>query len=414
MTVRPFRALRPRKDFAARVAVKPYDVVSFEEAKRIVLSNPLAFYKVTKPEVNFDEPVDPSSYETLEMAKRNLQKYREDGIFFEDDQECFYVYRQISHDHTQTGLVATFSAKEYLESKIKKHELTRKDKEEERVKHIEYLRAQTGLVFLFYRAERRLNELLDSITRVEPEYDFVDEDGVRQIVYVVKERSKIEEIKRAFEEVPAFYIADGHHRAAAAVTVAQRMANRNPNHTGLEEYNYFVGVVFPHDQLKIYDYNRIVKDLNGLTVEQFLNRLERVFNVEVAPVRPYRPKEKHEFGMFLGDTWYRLRVKDFVLREAGLDPVETLDVSILQREVLDKILNIKDPRRDKRIDFVGGVFGLEVLEEYVLKKDWAVAFALYPTSIEELMNVSDAGLIMPPKSTWFEPKLKSGLFVHLI
>ncbi|MBC7123599.1 MAG: DUF1015 domain-containing protein, partial [Pseudothermotoga sp.] len=299
-------------------------------------------------------------------------------------------------------------------SKIKKHELTRKDKEEERVKHIEYLGAQTGLVFLFYRAEGRLNELLDSITQAEPEYDFVDEDGVRQIVYVVKDRSKIEEIERAFEEVPAFYIADGHHRAAAAVTVAQRMASRNPNHTGLEEYNYFVGVVFPHDQLKIYDYNRIVKDLNGLTADQFLNRLERVFNVEVAPVRPYRPKEKHEFGMFLNNVWYRLKVKDSVLHEVKTDPTAILDVSILQREVLDKILNIKDPRRDKRIDFVGGVHGLNALEDYVLRKGWAVAFALYPTSIEELMNVSDAGLIMPPKSTWFEPKLKSGLFVHLI
>jgi len=414
MTVRPFRALRPKKDFVARVAVKPYDVVSSEEARKIVLSNPLAFYKVTKPEVNFDEPVDPSSDEALEVAKRNLQRYTEDGILFQDDQDCFYVYRQISHDHTQTGLVATFSVREYLESKIKKHELTRKDKEEERVKHIEYLGAQTGLVFLFYRAEGRLNELLDSITQAEPEYDFVDEDGVRQIVYVVKDRSKIEEIERAFEEVPAFYIADGHHRAAAAVTVAQRMASRNPNHTGLEEYNYFVGVVFPHDQLKIYDYNRIVKDLNGLTADQFLNRLERVFNVEVAPVRPYRPKEKHEFGMFLNNVWYRLKVKDSVLHEVKTDPTASLDVSILQREVLDKILNIKDPRRDKRIDFVGGVHGLNALEDYVLRKGWAVAFALYPTSIEELMNVSDAGLIMPPKSTWFEPKLKSGLFVHLI
>ena len=414
MTVRPFRALRPKKDFVARVAVKPYDVVSSEEARKIVLSNPLAFYKVTKPEVNFDEPVDPSSDEALEVAKRNLQRYTEDGILFQDDQDCFYVYRQISHDHTQTGLVATFSVREYLESKIKKHELTRKDKEEERVKHIEYLGAQTGLVFLFYRAEGRLNELLDSITQAEPEYDFVDEDGVRQIVYVVKDRSKIEEIERAFEEVSAFYIADGHHRAAAAVTVAQRMASRNPNHTGLEEYNYFVGVVFPHDQLKIYDYNRIVKDLNGLTADQFLNRLERVFNVEVAPVRPYRPKEKHEFGMFLNNVWYRLKVKDSVLHEVKTDPTAILDVSILQREVLDKILNIKDPRRDKRIDFVGGVHGLNALEDYVLIKGWAVAFALYPTSIEELMNVSDAGLIMPPKSTWFEPKLKSGLFVHLI
>ncbi|WP_448523707.1 DUF1015 domain-containing protein [Pseudothermotoga sp.] len=414
MTVRPFKALRPKKDFAARVAVKPYDVISSEEARKIVLSNPLAFYKVTKPEVNFDKLVDPSSDEALEVAKRNLQKYKEDGIFFQEGQDCFYIYKQISHDHTQTGLVATFSAREYLESKIKKHELTRKDKEEERVKHIEYLRAQTGLVFLFYRAERRLNELLDSLTQTEPEYDFVDEDGVRQIVYVVKDRSKVKEIERAFQEVSCFYIADGHHRAAAAVRVAERMASQNPNHTGLEEYNYFVGVVFPHDQLRIYDYNRIVKDLNGLTVDQFLDSLRRAFIVETAPVQPYKPRERHEFGMFLGNVWYRLKVKDSVLHEIKNDPTASLDVSILQREVLDKILNIKDPRTDKRIDFVGGVHGLNALEDHVLRKGWAVAFALYPTSIEELMNVSDAGLTMPPKSTWFEPKLKSGLFVHLI
>lgn len=414
MVVKPFRALRPRSEFAAKVAVKPYDVISSEEARKVVLSNPLAFYRVTKPEVNFDRPVDPSSEEALEVAKRNLQKYIEDGIFFQEDQDCFYIYRQISHDHTQTGLVATFSAREYIDSKIKKHELTRKDKEEERVKHIEYLRAQTGLVFLFYRSNQKIDSLIESFTEQEPEYDFVDEDGVRQIVYTVKDKAAVEQIKRAFEEVPVFYIADGHHRAAAAVRVAERMASRNPNHTGMEEYNYFVGVVFPHTHLRIYDYNRVVKDLNGLSVEEFLNRLSQAFIVEKAPAQPYRPKEKHEFGMFLANTWYRLKVKDEVLKRVESDPTATLDVSILQREVLDKILNIKDPRTDKRLDFVGGIHGLNALEGYVLNKGWAVAFALYPTSLEELMSVADANLIMPPKSTWFEPKLKSGLFVHLI
>ncbi|KAF2958058.1 hypothetical protein AS159_06655 [Thermotoga sp. Ku-13t] len=414
MVVKPFRALRPRREFAVKVAVKPYDVISSEEARKVVLSNPLAFYRVTKPEVNFDRPVDPSSEEALEVAKRNLKRYIEDGIFFQEDQDCFYIYRQISHDHTQTGLVATFSAREYIDSKIKKHELTRKDKEEERVKHIEYLRAQTGLVFLFYRSNQKVDSLIESLTDQEPEYDFVDEDGVRQIVYIVKNRAVVEQIKRAFEEVPVFYIADGHHRAAAAVRVAERMVSRNPNHTGMEEYNYFVGVVFPHSHLKIYDYNRVVKDLNGLSVEKFLNRLSQAFIVEKAPAQPYRPKEKHEFGMFLANTWYRLKVKDEILKQIESDPTATLDVSILQREVLDKILNIKDPRTDKRIDFVGGIHGLNALEDYVLNKGWAVAFALYPTSLEELMSVADANLIMPPKSTWFEPKLKSGLFVHLI
>lgn len=414
MTVKPFRALRPKREFAAKVAVKPYDVVSSEEARKAVLSNPLTFYRVTKPEVNFDSPVDPSCNEALELAKKNLQRYIDEGIFFQEDRECFYIYKQIAHDHVQTGLVATFSAKEYLESKIKKHELTRKDKEEERVRHIEYLRAQTGLVFLFYRANERLNTLLASLTETEPEYDFFDEEGVRQVVYVVKDSDKIEEIRQEFAKLDAFYIADGHHRAAAAVKVAEKMASLNPNHSGFEEYNYFVGVVFPHDQLKIYDYNRVVKDLNGLTKEQFLNRLREVFFVEEAPTRPYKPTQKHEFGMLLGNVWYRLRVKDSLLDESPSDPTKNLDVSILQREVLDKILNIKDPRTDKRIDFIGGVHGIAALEDYVLNKGWAVAFTLYPTSIEDLMKVSDAGLIMPPKSTWFEPKLKSGLFVHLI
>lgn len=414
MVVKPFRALRPRSEFAVKVAVKPYDVISSEEARKVVLSNPLAFYRVTKPEVNFDRPVDPTSEEALEVAKRNLRKYIEDGIFFQEDQDCFYIYRQISHDHTQTGLVATFSAREYIDSKIKKHELTRKEKEEERVKHIEYLRAQTGLVFLFYRSNQKIDSLIESFTDQEPEYDFVDEDGVRQTIYAVRDRAAVEQIKQAFEEVPVFYIADGHHRAAAAVRVAERMASRNPSHTGMEEYNYFVGVVFPHSHLKIYDYNRVVKDLNGLNVEEFLNRLGQAFVVEKAPAQPYRPKEKHEFGMFLANTWYRLKVKDEILKQIGSDPTATLDVSILQNEVLDKILNIKDPRTDKRIDFVGGIHGLNALEDYVLNKGWAVAFALYPTSLEELMSVADANLIMPPKSTWFEPKLKSGLFVHLI
>ncbi|MCS7174299.1 DUF1015 domain-containing protein [Pseudothermotoga sp.] len=414
MIVRPFRALRPRKEFASKVAVKPYDVISSEEARRVVLANPLAFYKVTKPEVNFEKLVDSDSPEALETAKNNLQEYIEKGIFFLEDRECFYVYKQIAHDHVQTGLVATFSVKEYLESKIKRHELTRKDKEEERIKHIEYLRAQTGLVFLVYRSNEQLHNLLDLAMQVQPEYDFVDEDGVRQIIYVVSEPSLIKQIKQEFEKLTALYIADGHHRAAAAVKVAEKMSRQNPNHTGFEEYNYFAAAAFPHDQVKIYDYNRIIKDLNGLTEEQFLEAIQNSFIVEKASIQPYKPREKHEFGMFFSNGWYRLKVKNSVLSKVGSDPIASLDVSILQNEILDKILGIKDPRTDKRIDFIGGVHGLKVLEDYVKNKGWAVAFALYPTSVDEMMMVSDAGFIMPPKSTWFEPKLKCGLFVHLI
>ncbi len=414
MIVRPFRALRPKKEFVSKVAVKPYDVISSEEARQVVLANPLAFYKVTKPEVNFEKSVEPSSLEALEIAKNNLQRYIEEGILFQEDRECFYIYKQIARDHEQTGLVATFSVREYLESKIKRHELTRKDKEEERVKHIEHLRAQTGLVFLVYRSNERLRELLDSVTRTQPEYDFVDEDGVRQIVHIVKDLSLIERIKHEFEKLSALYIADGHHRASAAVKVAEKMAQQNPNHTGLEEYNYFVAAAFPHDQVRIYDYNRVVRDLNGLTEEQFLKALQHSFVVEKVSNQPYKPKEKHEFGMFLSGNWYKLKVRESVLNRVSSDPILTLDVSILQHEVLDKILGIKDPRTDKRIDFIGGIHGLKALEDYVKNKGWAVAFALYPPSVDEMMRVSDAGLIMPPKSTWFEPKLKCGLLVHLI
>ncbi|HEY8541941.1 MAG TPA: DUF1015 family protein [Pseudothermotoga sp.] len=411
MIVKPFMALRPKKEFAQKVAVKPYDVISSEDAKKVAQNNEYTFYKVTKPEVNFDMQIEPSSEIALEAAKKNLQWFVDSGVFFQD-RESFYIYKQIAKDHTQIGLVATFSVDEYLSGKIKKHELTRKDKEEERAKHIYHLRAQTGPVFLMYRSSEEIDRYIENLAQGEAEYDFIDEDGVRQIVYVVQDKKIIEEIKTLFDKVDSFYIADGHHRAASAVRVAQLLREENRVHTGNEEYNFFLAVLFPHKHLRIYDYNRVVKDLNGMSEYEFLSKIEKIFDVSISKEGVYKPKMKHEFGMYLNRTWYRLALKKELVDDS--DPIKALDVSVLQEHVLDRILGIKDPRTDKRIDFVGGVHGLQALQDYIDKKGWAVAFSLYPTSIEDLMKISDSGKIMPPKSTWFEPKLKSGLFVHLI
>lgn len=409
MIVRPFMALRPKKEFVQKVAVKPYDVISSQDAKKVLQNNPYSFYKVTKPEVNFDEPIEPSSEQALEVAKKNLQWFIDSKIFFQD-RESFYIYKQVAKDHTQIGLVATFSVDEYLSNRIKKHELTRKDKEEERAKHIYYLRAQTGPVFLMYRSTEEIDNFIENLAQGEAEYDFVDEDGVRQIVYVIQKQEIIEKIKTLFSKIDSFYIADGHHRAASAVRVAQTLRQENKAIT--EECNFFLAVVFPHKHLRIYDYNRVVKDLNGMSWQEFLSKVGKVFDISISAEGMYKPKMKHEFGMYLNGTWYRLMLKKAFIDDS--DPIKSLDVSILQERILDQILGIKDPRTDKRIDFIGGIHGLKALQDYVDKKGWAVAFSLYPTSIEDLMKVSDSGKIMPPKSTWFEPKLKSGLFVHLI
>lgn len=411
MIVKPFMALRPKKEFAQKVAAKPYDVISSEDAKKVAQNNEYTFYKVTKPEVNFDMQIEPSSEIALEAAKKNLQWFVDSSVFFQD-RESFYIYKQIAKDHTQIGLVATFSVDEYLSDKIKKHELTRKDKEEERAKHIYYLRAQTGPVFLMYRSSQEIDGYIENLAQGEAEYDFVDEDGVRQVVYVIQDKKIIEKIKTLFDKVDSFYIADGHHRAASAVRVAQLLRKENKTHTGNEEYNFFLAVLFPHKHLRIYDYNRVVKDLNGMSEREFLSKIEKIFDVSISKEGIYKPKMKHEFGMYLNRTWYRLVLRKELVDDS--DPIKALDVSVLQEHVLDRILGIKDPRTDKRIDFVGGVHGLQALQDYIDKKGWAVAFSLYPTSIEDLMKISDSGKIMPPKSTWFEPKLKSGLFVHLI
>ncbi|QTA37716.1 DUF1015 domain-containing protein [Thermosipho ferrireducens] len=412
MVVRPFKGLRPREDMVEKVAAKPYDVVTTEEARKEAEKNPYTFYRVTRPEINFDSEVDTQSDEVILKGKEILEMFQKEGVMILEDKPAFYIYRETMGDYSQIGIYATFSTKEYQEGKIKKHELTRKDKEDERAKHVQLLKAHAGPVFLMYRAKPEVDELIIKHTEKTPVYDYTDDSGVHHTLWVVKDENEVKEIEEAFKNINAFYIADGHHRAAAAARAAEAFAKENPGHTGKEEYNYFLAVLFPHNQLNILDYNRVVKDLNGLGEEEFIEKLKEKFLIEDAPESPYKPQTKHEFGMYLSGKWYKLTAKKGTYDEN--DVVSSLDVSILQENLLKPILGIENPRTDKRISFVGGIKGVKELQRLVDNGEFKVAFSMYPTSIEELLAVADEGKIMPPKSTWFEPKLKSGLVVHLI
>ncbi|MBT1248162.1 MULTISPECIES: DUF1015 family protein [unclassified Thermosipho (in: thermotogales)] len=410
MIVRPFRGLRPKKDMIEKVAAKPYDVVTTEEARKEAQKNPYTFYRVTRPEINFDGEVDTHSDEVILKGKEVLEQFQEDGVMILEDKPAIYVYREEWKGYSQTGIYATFSTKEYKDGKIKKHELTRKDKEDERARHVKLMKAHTGPVFLMYRSIPEVDNLIIKHTTKEPEYDYTDESGIHHTLWIVKNENEINEIVEAFKKVDAFYIADGHHRAAAAARAAEELAKENPNHTGEEEYNYFLAVLFPHTQLHILDYNRVVKDLNGHSKEEFLKKISENFNIE--ETEKFKPSKKHEFGMYLDEKWYRLTAKEGTYNEN--DVVSSLDVSILQENLLKPILGIENPRTDKRINFVGGIKGIEELEKLVNNGEYKVAFALYPTDIEDLLRVADEEKTMPPKSTWFEPKLKSGIIVHLM
>ncbi|MDK2838627.1 MAG: hypothetical protein PWQ83_160 [Thermosipho sp. (in: thermotogales)] len=412
MVVRPFRGLRPRKDMIDKVAAKPYDVVSTEEARKEAERNPYTFYKVTRPEINFDGEVDTHSDEVILKGKEVLENFQKEGVMILEDKPAIYVYKEEWKGYSQIGIYATFSTQEYREGKIKKHELTRKDKEDERARHVKLMQAHTGPVFLMYRSRPEIDQLIIKHTTKEPEYDYTDESGIHHTLWVVKDENEIKEIVDAFKNVDAFYIADGHHRAAAAARAAEELAKENPNHTGEEEYNFFLAVLFPHSQLHILDYNRVVKDLNGNSKEEFLKKVSEKFDIENAPNSPFKPEKKHEFGMYLDGKWYKLSAKEGTFDKN--DVVSSLDVAILQNNLLNPILGIENPRTDKRINFVGGIKGVEELQRLVDSGEYTVAFALYPTSIEELLQVADEGKIMPPKSTWFEPKLKSGIIVHLM
>jgi len=410
--VRPFKAVRPREDKAHLIAALPYDVMNTQEAKEMVVGNPYSFLHIDRAEINFDNTVDPYDKIVYEKAKEKLYSMIEDGLFIQDKKPCLYIYRLTMGKRSQTGIVACTSIDDYINDVIKKHEHTRKDKEQDRIKHVDYCNANTGPIFLTYRHDREINKIINDLTKKETEYSFVSDDGISHEAWVINDDAVIEKLTGLFQKINYLYIADGHHRAASAVNVGLLRRKENPGYDGSEEFNYFLSVIFPDNELCIMDYNRVVQDLNGLSVEDFLDKISEKFHViKLSVDEPYKPEAAHTFGMFLKDKWYKLSAKAGTFDEG--DPVARLDVSILQDNLLNPVLGIEDPRTDKRIDFIGGIRGLKELEDRV-KSGMAVAFSMYPTSIENLMDIADAGKVMPPKSTWFEPKLRSGLFIHLL
>jgi len=409
--IRPFRGLRPTPEFASRVAAPPYDVLNSDEAREMAKGKPYIFLHVNKPEIDLDPSVDHYSPQVYQKGAENLGKFIQDEIIRYDPEPCLYIYRQIMGSHEQTGLVATTSVEEYQQNKIKKHEFTRPDKEDDRVNHIDALNAQVGPVFLTYKAQPAIDSFVREFCRHQPEFDFSTDDGIRHTLWVVGERSSIDFLISEFAKMDALYVADGHHRSAAASRIYEMRKNANPNHSGHEPYCYFLSVIFPHDQMYIMDYNRVVKDLNGLTPDDFLSKLAEKFILKKME-QAGKPTGKNHFALYIDHQWYHLQARPALLNPS--DPVERLDVSILQKHCLAPLLGIGDPRKDKRIDFIGGIRGLAELERRVDSGEMQVAFALFPTSIEDLMSIADAGEVMPPKSTWFEPKLRSGLVVHKI
>ena len=408
--VKPFCAVRPSAEAASQVAALPYDVYNRKEACEAVKGNPLSFLKKYRAETNFGEYWGMYANCVYEKPKELLEKRMADGTFIRDEIPCYYIYQQTMNGRSQTGLVACSSIDDYLNHVVKKHENTREEKEQDRIRHVDTTDAHTGPIFLAYRAKEELNRIIHRITTGHPLYDFVSEDNVEHRVWKIAAPGPIKEIEEAFLDVEATYIADGHHRAASAVKVGLMRREENPGYTGEEAFNYFLSVLFPDEQLMIMPYNRVVADLNGMSSEEFLEKISRCFVVKEEGMIPYSPDKKGKFGMYLNRKWYSLEAKE----ELGTDdPVDELDVSILQNALLGPILGIGDPRTDKRIDFIGGIRGLKELERRT-EEDMAVGFALYPTSIQELLDVADANRLMPPKSTWFEPKLRSGLFIHLL
>ena len=406
--VRPFKAVRPAPDYASRVAALPYDVMSSDEAREMVKGNPYSFLHVDKAEIDLPLGTDLYSKQVYEKARDNLYGMIRDGVFIEEEKPCYYLYRQIMNGRAQTGIVACASVDDYINNVIKKHELTRADKEEDRCNHVDYCDANTGPIFLTYRARADISQIMEKYAKNTPVYDFVS-GGVAQTVWIIDKDEDIAAITKAFSETPALYIADGHHRSASAVRIGKKRREQFPGYDGTEEFNFFLSVIFPDEQLYIMDYNRVVYDLNGLTEAEFLAKIGEKFTVSPASKPEKTLSEKHSFGMYLGKKWYILRAKDGSFDKN--DVIGSLDVSILQNNLLSPILGIGDPRTDKRIDFIGGIRGIGELEKRV-DNGGAVAFAMCPTDVSELMKIADAGLIMPPKSTWFEPKLLSGLFVH--
>ena len=409
--IKPFRAVRPRRELAEKVASLPYDVMSVAEARGMAAGNPHSFLHITRPEIDLPEGTDSHDDPVYEKGRENLQAFIRNGILVQDDEECYYIYRQRMGELLQTGVVTCASVDDYQSGVIKKHELTRADKEEDRVRHIDCLDANDEPVFYTYRHDLEITSLVAELAEGEPEYDFTTDDGVEHLLWTVRDRGAIDRLTTLFAAVAPLYVADGHHRSAAASRVRELRRAANPGHTGTEEYNTFLTVIFPDDEMTIMPYNRVVDDLHGHSVCDFLSRVGETFTVTPSDGR-VRPERRHTFGMYLRGSWYLLTPKPGTFDST--DSVEVLDVSILQNNLLKPVLGIENPRTDQRIHFVGGIRGIGELERLVDSGQHAVAFALYPTSLAELMALSDEGKIMPPKSTWFEPKLRSGLFVHLL
>ncbi|NFD78614.1 DUF1015 domain-containing protein [Clostridium botulinum] len=442
MTIlKSFRAIRPNKGFECKIAALPYDVVNTDEAREIGDKNPYSFLHIDRAEIDLNKDINPYDLKVYDKARENLNNMINKELFIKEEKPMLYIYSLNMNGNVQTGIVGCLSIDDYMNNVIKKHEHTREEKELDRIKHVDTCSAHTGPIFLTYKHEEKLNTIIENCTRNKALYDFVAEDGVRHTVWQIDDENTIEEICHIFKAIPSVYIADGHHRAASAVKVGLKRREENKNYTGKEEFNYFLGVLFPHKELKIMDYNRVVKDILGYTEEEFINKIEEKFIVKEYEVKvenektieayevqnnlqdgqlentnieklQYRPEEKYNFGMYYKKKWYELKAKPNTFNAE--DEVESLDAAILQNNLLQPILKIQDPRKDNRIDFVGGIRGLKILEELVDKTENGVAFSMYPTAIEEIIKIADNNKVMPPKSTWFEPKLRSGLFIHEI
>lgn len=409
-TINPFKAIRPSKEKASRIAALPYDVYNREEARREVEREPLSFLRIDRAETQFPVGFDIYDEKVYQKAHDVLWEMVENGDFVTEEKACYYIYELTMNGRVQDGLVACASIDDYQNGVIKEHEKTREEKERDRIRHVDICNAQTGPIYLAYRARTAINEIITAVKQEVAIYDFISEDGIRHRIFRIDCEEQIQDIQKEFEKLEKIYIADGHHRAASAVKVGLKRREQNPEYDGTEEFNFFLSVLFADKQLMIMDYNRVVKDLNGYTPEQFLEKVSSVFDVTLEQSTDHHPSRKGEFTMYLDGKWYRCAVRD---ADKSSHPVEGLDVSILQNKLLTPILGIGDPRIDTRIDFVGGIRGLKELERRV-SEDCQVAFAMYPTSIQELFAVADADMLMPPKSTWFEPKLRSGLFIHKI
>ena len=408
--VKPFKGVRPPKHMVEEVASRPYDVLNSEEARKEAEGNPKSLYHIIKPEINFEPGTDEHDPKVYDSAVEHFKKFQNEGWLVEDDKENYYIYAQTMDGRTQYGFVVAAWVNDYMEGRIKKHELTRRDKEEDRMKHVRVNNANIEPVFFAFPDNEALEQIIKDVTAGTPEYDFVAPDGFGHTLWVISDPKMIETITAEFDKIPNLYIADGHHRSAAAALVGDEKAKNNPDHKGDEEYNYFMAVAFPASHLKIIDYNRVVRDLNGLTPEEFLNKVKENFDVEEKGTEIYHPNALHNFALYLDGKWYSLTAKPGTYDDK--DPIGVLDVTVSSDLILRDILGITDLRSDKRIDFVGGIRGLEELQKRVDSGEMKMALALYPVTMDQLINIADTGNIMPPKTTWFEPKLRSGLVIH--